>query len=278
VNTNHLLVGPSRYGGTVVQSGGQMNVATRFTLDSSPILDTGRYTISGGSFISPATTIYDGTIFNFNGGAVSLGELLTYGTIKLSPHGNKVLRASTLYVDLDGHIELANNSMLLTNDTPATAYGFIQQGYADGAWDSPYGITSSFAAATALLGLPHRTALGCGPTAQGTLIRYTYTGDANVDGIVNLADFNALASNFGQTGKLWHQGDFNYDGTVNLSDFNLLASNFGFAALAHDPTPQDWSTLAAVVPEPASLLLLLPGVPASTGMFRRRRALHTCRV
>ena len=53
------------------------------------------------------------------------------------------------------------------------------------------------------------------------------TGDATLDGTVNLSDFNKLASNFGQTGKVWTDGDFNYDGTINLSDFNLLAGNFG---------------------------------------------------
>jgi hypothetical protein len=102
------------------------------------------------------------------------------------------------------------------------------------------------------------------------LTRLTRNGDATVDGIVNLSDFNRLASNFGQSGKLWDQGDFNYDGIVNLTDFNLLASNFGLAASSLDgPTPQDWSNLAAAVPEPSALGML--GV-ASLATFRRRRS------
>lgn len=54
-------------------------------------------------------------------------------------------------------------------------------------------------------------------------------GDANNDGVVNLADFNILAANFGQSGPGidFTQGDFTYDGIVNLADFNLLASRFG---------------------------------------------------
>ncbi len=52
-------------------------------------------------------------------------------------------------------------------------------------------------------------------------------GDANRDGRVNLADFNILASNFGQSNRTFGQGDFNYDGVVNLIDFNLLAARFG---------------------------------------------------
>jgi hypothetical protein len=59
------------------------------------------------------------------------------------------------------------------------------------------------------------------------LVKYTLEGDANLDGSVNLQDFNRLAASFGAAGRLWHEGDFNYDGLVNLTDFNLLAGNFG---------------------------------------------------
>ena len=52
-------------------------------------------------------------------------------------------------------------------------------------------------------------------------------GDANRDQRVNLADFNVLAANFGQSGRNFSQGDFTYDGIVNLSDFNILAARFG---------------------------------------------------
>jgi hypothetical protein len=51
--------------------------------------------------------------------------------------------------------------------------------------------------------------------------------DANHDRVVNLSDFNILASNFGQANRNFTQGDFNYDGTVNLQDFNILAARFG---------------------------------------------------
>jgi hypothetical protein len=52
-------------------------------------------------------------------------------------------------------------------------------------------------------------------------------GDANRDARVNLADFNILASNFGQSPRTFAQGDFTYDGQVNLADFNILAGRFG---------------------------------------------------
>ncbi len=62
---------------------------------------------------------------------------------------------------------------------------------------------------------------------------FVLAGDANRDERVNLADFNILAANVGQSDRTFAQGDFNYDGLVNLADFNLLASRFG-QALAPD--------------------------------------------
>jgi hypothetical protein len=61
---------------------------------------------------------------------------------------------------------------------------------------------------------------------DATVSFFTLGGDANRDRQVNLADFNILASNFGQSSRTFSQADFNYDGTVNLADFNILASKF----------------------------------------------------
>ena len=50
--------------------------------------------------------------------------------------------------------------------------------------------------------------------------------------------------------------DFNFDNIVNLQDFNRLAANFGLSASAGGPTPEDWAALAALVPEPSTVLIL----------------------
>ena len=94
------------------------------------------------------------------------------------------------------------------------------------------------------------------------LVKYTYYGDANLDGTVNALDFNALANGYGQTpgSNVWSQGDFNYDGTVNSSDFALLAANYG------QVMPSDAAALLGqIVPEPAPLLaLFLPPAGSAT--------------
>jgi hypothetical protein len=200
------------------------------------------------------------------------------------PSGTSVVQSVSL--GASAKLDITNNAFIVdyaAGETQPldTIRAQIVSAYDAGAWDGN-GITSSLANATAL-------AVGYGETSavfasfpasfagqpvddSAVLIRLTRYGDATLDGVLGLPDFNRLAANFGAAGKLWTDGDFNYDGLVNLTDFNLLAGNFGLSATGPDVTPQDWSNLAAAVPEPGtSLLLLLSGVPASAGMRRRRR-------
>ena len=75
------------------------------------------------------------------------------------------------------------------------------------------------------------------PLAQDVVIDFhVLAGDATRDGVVNLADFNILATNFGQSNRTFSQGDFDYNGQVNLADFNILAGKFN-TALASRPAP-----------------------------------------
>jgi plastocyanin len=104
---------------------------------------------------------------------------------------------------------------------------------------------------------------------EGT-VNVTLFGDANLDGRVNLNDFNVLASNFGQSNRTWEQGDFNEDGNVNLNDFNLLAANFGKEIQPAGPgTTITFGFGGEFVPEPTTLALMLL-VPALTA--RRRKS------
>ena len=76
------------------------------------------------------------------------------------------------------------------------------------------------------------------------------TGDANLDGRVDMNDLTIVLANFGKTtGMSWGTGDFNGDGTVDVNDLTAVLSNFG----------QVWSASApsvSAVPEPSGLMLL----------------------
>ena len=81
-------------------------------------------------------------------------------------------------------------------------------------------------------------------------------GDANLDGSVDVGDFNVWNSNQFTNTAAWCSGDFNADGSVDVGDFNLWNSN--------KFTSSDVSS----VPEPGGLSIMLVGL---IGLVARRR-------
>src|SRR5688572_18241548 len=198
------------------------------------------------------------TDFAVRGGSVRIAPSPTPG----DPAGTSVVTSLSLN---DGAtptpapttLDLTNNGIVVdyTGASPMTdVRGAIVAAYNNGAWDQP-GLTSSQAnntthgvgyaeSADVFTAFP-ASFMGQNVDNTAVLARYTRYGDANLDGLVNLADFNRLASNFGASGRYWHQADFNYDGLVNLADFNRLAANFGLAASGTEVTPEVWAALAS---------------------------------
>lgn len=69
-------------------------------------------------------------------------------------------------------------------------------------------------------------------------------GDANLDGFVDVSDFNVWNSNRFSTRPEWCSADFNADGVVDVSDFNLWNGNkFTASSLAAVPEPMGWGWL-----------------------------------
>lgn len=86
---------------------------------------------------------------------------------------------------------------------------------------------------------------------------YQY-GDGNLDGFVEVADFNIWNENKFTSTTGWCEGDFTADGSVDVSDFNAWND--------HKFTTAD----ALVVPEPHGLVLLLL-LGAFVGFAKSRR-------
>ena len=137
-----------------------------------------------------------------------------------------------------------------------------------GYWNGSTGIISTAAAndTTRLTTLGYRTGGtafdGLNTTSNDVLVKYTYYGDANLDGTVNGADYQQIDNGFGSHLTGWQNGDFNYDGVVDGSDFSLIDNTFnqvnasGATALAITAGSADLVASTAGVPEPTTLGLL----------------------
>ena len=73
------------------------------------------------------------------------------------------------------------------------------------------------------------TATWNGFTVDSTsiLVKYTWRGDATLDGRINIDDYGRIDSNVGQSGSVfgWYNGDFNFDGKINIDDYGIIDGN-----------------------------------------------------
>ena len=172
-----------------------------------------------------------------------------------------------------------------------SAYG----GYDDGRWDGAHTAADTFSLDSAAAGAdPTRTTAlgviqnnqggtpiytaanpfdGVVPGAADVLVKYTYYGDANLDGKVDGRDYAQIDAGYLSGGYGWYNGDFNYDGVINASDFTLIdnaynnqTANLSAAVLTAGGTDE---VAAVAVPEPAGSPLAVAGL---VGLVGRRRA------
>ena len=186
--------------------------------------------------------------------ALASGPTTAFGAPSLASGAKIDVKTNSMTVDYRGQVSPA-----------ATIKAQLASGYASGAWNGE-GINTSSAVA-------HQTALGWKDDAASSsiLVKYTYYGDANLDGQVDISDLGALATAW-QTSAVWSQGDFDYSGFVDISDLGKLATNWQLG-VGSPLGPSFDEALASVglagvsVPEPAGLSII--GLVALA--FRRRR-------
>jgi autotransporter-associated beta strand protein len=205
-----------------------------------------------------------------------------------------------------GSLNLTNNKLIdhttgvgtWSGITYTGLSGLVQIGRNAGNWNGAGGITTTSAApggklysiGVAKIGdlqkiADSATSTFAGQSVQGsdTIVMYTYGGDANLDGKINIDDYGRIDSNVGRSGSVfgWYNGDFNYDGKINIDDYGIIDGNIG-AQGAPIPTILPASSATGggglvdrvtpggvlAVPEPGGIGLV---AIIGAGLLRRRR-------
>ncbi len=103
---------------------------------------------------------------------------------------------------------------------------------------------------TGLPGSSYTSFSGQPVTPDDVLVKYTYIGDGNLDGLVSFDDYVGMDNAFfGLIPNLgWATGDINFDGVINFDDYSVVDQAFFFqgAPLKHAdvsavPEPSTWA-------------------------------------
>lgn len=193
-----------------------------------------------------------------------------------------VLVTSALNIDTaSGFLDLGNNDMIVRGGNAATIKGYVA------AWNTAVannatlvGLGASGADAYRTLAVFQNSPDGVNAyyssfdgqavDATDVLVKYTWKGDVNLDGILDGYDYKAMqeAVLFGNT--LGLATDVNNDGSVTSADYDAFITAFDYYNSLSSPTAYDSSINGPVqtsIPEPAAMGLLVPAV----GLLGRRR-------
>ena len=217
-------------------------------------------------------------------GYILTNSLVVNGTLFMD-EGASLVSANVVGVAANGLIVQApNNGAHLTNIT--NIRGWLNSGFNGGLWNGT-GIASATAAADAVVNgvlsvmlydntqinyANFATYTGMVAPFEQVFARVTYTGDFDASGTIDGTDYGYLDAYLG--GGLLAQGDINADGFVDGSDYGILDAVLGGqvygnltaigSSIVGDGKP------TGVVPEPASVTLLLSGAVALLGARRRK--------
>ncbi len=239
------------------------------TAASTGVALTGAVTATGKTITKAGTGSVQFENVRATGLSVNEGQVkISAKTLANDPTGTSVVK--NLSVVAGASLDLANNSAVLDYTTLGTLQDDTRLMLGDGRLKT----TSAGA-----LGYVDNAVAGlttfAGQTVDTTslLVKFTYGGDANLDGQVDISDLGALATAW-QTAALWTGGDFNYDAFVDISDLGILATNWQLGVGA-PLGPSFDEALASVglagvsVPEPSVLALSSLGL---IGLVARRRS------
>jgi fibronectin-binding autotransporter adhesin len=276
-------------GSALVINGGQLNLNSAAGTNAARNLAV---TANGnGTTLTVGATQYLAGLTLSNGAQASITAVGT-------SNASKAIKTNALSITTGAKLDIADNN-LVVNYSGATPLQTIETWIKQGAgtrdfqgvysYDGSAGITSSAAQGSHLntaiglrdngfnLGLgsiPTMTSVEGVPVDSNSIVaKFTFYGDLDLNGKVNIDDYNLFAyyigagHNPGPTYTTWMTGDLNYDGLINVNDYNLFTYGYSHqgVVLSADEQITNW----APIPEPATLTLLTLG--GLIALAKRRR-------
>ena len=235
-------------------------------------------------------------------GAVGIGAAARLELTANNVNSAKVLDISALTIATGGTLDLWDNALIVRDQTAGAnqstnlsmIQGLVNTAFDNGNWDKP-GITSSSVIAdlgaysvltvmvydNTVLGVDSFEGINNLTTDNGgnqVMLKTTYLGDFDGNGIVNSADYGWLDFYYGYGLTV---GDLNGDGQVNSADYNGIDYGYGYQAygvLAGGVAAPAVSAVSAAapaspeaVPEPGAFGLLLAGALRLLGRRARKQ-------
>ena len=203
------------------------------------------------------------------------------GVVSISPARALTFDMANLTIDPTASADLEDNSLIVRTTPFATILGYVATGYNAAAWDG-FGLNTSSAltipSGLGALGIADNSILAAPtffgvstPGSNEALIRFTYYGDADLNGLVDATDYAFTDAGFFGAGNHWLLGDFDYSGVVDATDYAFLDAGFFGQGAPFAPSFSAAPIKGGVVPEPGSVGLLAFGVV--TFLLRRSRSI-----
>lgn len=265
----------------------------RKRLTSAGRIQLNNSSVTGDVLLTKTGVIATAGNATFTGNIIGEGRLeVPGGSIARLPRGSgKCVVVSEL--SLLGTLDIADNRMVLRAAPAGSSDGdrytrvvdLVTDARNGGGWNGA-GITTSMTDAAVsgeftTIGIAHaidvdRSHLpawdGFVSDSADVLIKYTYAGDADLNGKIDCDDYARIDFNVAEGGALkgWSNGDFNYDGSVQSGDYAIINAVL-LSQGAPLETYRDYfvgSAVVSSVPEPASAAL---GAIVLLHAARRRR-------